>query len=110
VTEAIFAAPSLAVYLLANYPPALMLNRFRYNAAITPFVIIASAYGLGLLARGVGRVFRHVDRRFLLAVLGSYMLVLTLFYHQFNGQIPLACKFASPETGEHERADHRMIE
>ena len=106
----LLAAPSLAVNLLSSRPHMIALEVFHYTAPIAPFVIIAGAYGLDLLTRGMARVFRHVDRRFLLAILGSYVLVFSLFYHRINGMTPLSYNFAWPQVGEHERIGHRLIE
>ncbi len=106
----LLAAPSFAVNLLSSRPHMVALEKFHYTAPLAPFVIIAGAYGLAWAARGLGRVFRRVDRRFILAVLGSYVLLFSLFYHRFNGLTPLALNFTWPKTGEHERIGHQLIE
>ena len=106
----LLAAPSFALNLLSSRPHMIALEKFHYTAPIVPFVVIASAYGLALVVRGMGRVFRHVDRRFLLAIGGSYVLLLSLSYHRINGMTPLAHDFAWPQFGEHERTGHQLIE
>ncbi len=106
----LLAAPSFAINMLSNRPHMIALESFHYAAPIAPFVVIAGAYGMASLVRGMGRVFRHVDRSFLLAVLGSCVLLLTMFYHWTNGKTPLAHDFAWPQVGEHERLGHRLIE
>jgi uncharacterized membrane protein len=106
----LLAAPSFAVNLLSNRPHMIALEEFHYTAPIAPFVVIAGAYGLVVVVRWMGRVFRRVDRRFLLAVGGSYVLLLTLAYHRVNGLMPLAYHFFWPQFGEHERIGHRLIE
>jgi len=106
----LLAAPSLAVNMLSSRPHMIALDKFHYTAPIAPFVIIASAYGLALVVRGMGRVFRHVGRRFLLVILGGYVLLLTLVYHRSYGSTPLAYDFAWPQVGEHQRIGHRLIE
>jgi uncharacterized membrane protein len=106
----LLAAPSFAVNLLSSRPHMIALEEFHYTAPIAPFVVIAGAYGLAAVVRGMGRVFRRVDRRFLLAVGGSYVLLLTLAYHRVNGMTPLAYDFAWPQFGEHERIGHQLIE
>ncbi len=106
----LLAAPSFALNLLSSRPHMIALEKFHYTAPIVPFVVIASAYGLALTVRGMSRMFRHVDRRFLLAILGGYVLLLSLSYHRVNGMTPLAHDFAWPQVGEHERIGHRLIE
>lgn len=106
----VLAAPSFAVNLLSDIPHMIALETFHYAAPLVPFVTIAGAYGLDLAVRGIRRVLRHVDRRFLLVVLGGYVLVMTLFYHRTNGHTPLATGFEWPQLGQHERIGHRLIE
>jgi uncharacterized membrane protein len=106
----LLAVPSFALNLLSSRPHMIALEKFHYTAPIVPFVVIASAYGLALMVRGMSRVFRHVDRRFLLAIGSGYVLLLSLSYHRVNGMTPLARDFAWPQVGEHEHTGHRLIE
>jgi uncharacterized membrane protein len=103
------AGPSFAVNLLSSMPHMIALETFHYAAPLVPFVTIAGAYGLEVAVRGFRRVLTHVDRRFLLAVLGCYVLVMALFYHRTTGHTPLAAGFEWPQIGQHERIGHDLI-
>jgi uncharacterized membrane protein len=102
--------PTVVVNVLSMYSPMYALDFLQYSVPLVPFVVVAAIYGSERLLALASRLLKHVDRRFLLLILGGYLLFASLFYHDVYGYTPLASGFRWPQVTEHHRIGHALLE
>jgi uncharacterized membrane protein len=108
--EVLFLAlPTVAINVLSMFPSMYALDFVHYSVPLAPFVVIAAVYGSQRLLALASRLLVHVDRRFLLFVLGGYLLFASLFYHRIFGYTPLASAFRWPQITEHHRIGYELL-
>ncbi len=98
----LLSLPSLLANLLSGYE-AMYSGIFHYSAPIVPFVVAASAVGLGRLARlaGGGRRGKAV-----VMAAAALLAMATLATHRFHGHTHLTRGFHWPVVTAH----HRLLE
>lgn len=106
----LLALPTVAINVLSMYGPMYALDFLQYSVPLVPFVVVAAVYGCERLLALADRVLPHVDRRFLLVILGGYVLFVSLFYHRIFGYTPLASGFRWPQVTEHHRIGYEILE
>ncbi|MFO7697695.1 MAG: DUF2079 domain-containing protein, partial [Anaerolineae bacterium] len=101
------AAPSVAMNVFSTWNWTYS-GGAHYSAAILPFVVVSSIYGLGTLARWLGRL-RHVQPEN--AVLALSMLVVVISGSQYlrQGVWPLSKRFSVPRLTAHVRLGAALI-
>ncbi|MEA3375486.1 MAG: DUF2079 domain-containing protein [Chloroflexota bacterium] len=106
----LLALPTVTINVLSTFPAMYTLDVVHYSVPVVPFVVIAAIYGCERLLNLSSRFLVHVDRRFVLGVLGGYMLFTSLFYHRMVGHTPLARPFRWPEVTEHHRICRELLQ
>ncbi|UCC64844.1 MAG: DUF2079 domain-containing protein [Anaerolineae bacterium] len=98
----LLAAPSILINFLSSHSNMYALDMFWNSVDIVPFVVLSAGWGVALLVRLFHRLLK-VKQAFVVAVLAGYALILTAFYHQRFGYLPLGKHFWWPEITSHHR-------
>ena len=100
----ILALPSLAINLLADFPPMHEVHTLIYAAPVVPFVLMAAVMGLARLKQWVGE--RRLRLTLLLgAVLALLLLLLGVVDQLLYGYLPGAGNYMPLSvTAHHQRA------
>jgi hypothetical protein len=109
----VMALPSVAINALSGFD-WMRSGGGHYSAAIVPFLAIAAAYGIDLVARllGKGRSAGVNWSRYGItaALLAGTGLAVALVHHHQNGITPLSRRFSLPPVSEHSRRSEPLLE
>jgi uncharacterized membrane protein len=105
----VLALPTIVINVLSLYAPMYALDFLQYSVPVAPFVVIAAIHGSERLLRMTGRFLARYDRRFFLAVLSGYLLIISLYYQSFFGYTPVATTFSWPQITQHHRIGHEVL-
>ena len=111
----LLALPSLAVNLLADFPPMHQVDTLIYAAPIVPFVMVAGVMGTrrignwlgqkhGTKSDGPSALAHNVFSRFYLALpIGLLLLVCTAVDQQLHGYLPGSGNYLPLQITQHHR-------
>ena len=108
----LLALPSLAVNLLADFPPMHQVNTLIYAAPILPFVLAASVMGLARLRDGLIRLSpqRRPRRAQAFVPLAAGLLLLAgLYNQQLYGYLPGSGNYLDLRVTDHHRRAANII-
>lgn len=85
--------PDVALNTLSAFAPARTLD-YHYAVVIAPFLILAVAWGIDRLGRGLSH---RIDRRVVVGVVSAFVLVCMAVYHldRYQTFLPLSSRYAS---------------
>jgi uncharacterized membrane protein len=92
------ALPDIALNTLSAFAPSRTLD-YHYAVIIVPFLVLATAWGIDRLSRGLGRTLRVNPRTVLIAA--SIFALVAMGAYQFDryrGFVPLSNRYASTYT------------
>jgi uncharacterized membrane protein len=104
----ILALPSLAINLLADFPPMHETHTLIYAAPIAPFVLAAAVMGLARLAKWTSAIHMHAPH-FVMPLLAAAALLLGLYDQRLHGYLPGNGNYMHLEITEHHRRAAAII-
>ena len=105
----VLALPSLAINLLADFPPMHETHTLIYAAPVAPLVLAAAVMGLARLMEWVGRISSGA-RQVLMPLMAVVVLLLGLADQRLHGYLPGSGNFMHLEITDHHRRAAAIIE